>query len=108
MPVEWILQQAMKWQGDGCASDAQGSKALVVGDARAFLSMYQALAAAGQRAVQLDRVLQSAPADAATIAEVRPLQMPPLQCILTLQQVDVYYCSLMLQMLSLQLGCSTC
>jgi hypothetical protein len=41
-----------------------------VGDARAFLSMYQALAAAGLRAVQLQRMLQSASVDATTIREV--------------------------------------
>ena len=60
------------WYGDREARNVQGSKALVVGDARAFLSMYQALAAAGLRAVQLDRVLQSASADAAAICEACP------------------------------------
>ena len=55
-----------------------------MGDARAFLSMYQALAAAGLRPVQLDRVLQSASVDAATVTEACPYAAPTsLQCILT-------------------------
>lgn len=51
----------------------QDQKALLVGDARAFLSMYQALAAAGLRAAQLDRALalQVGTGGAGVIAEVR-------------------------------------
>lgn len=53
----------------------QGGKALLVGDARAFLSTYQALAAAGLRAAQLDRApaLQVGAGDADTIAQVTSL-----------------------------------
>jgi hypothetical protein len=46
----------------------QGGKVLVVGDARAFLSMYHTLAAAGLRAVQLDRLLHAAPDSPAIVA----------------------------------------
>lgn len=43
-----------------------------MGDARAFLGMYQTLAATGLRATQLDRApaLQTAPGDANAIAQV--------------------------------------
>ena len=68
-------------RGESEGSDVQGSKALVVGDARAFLSMYQVLAAAGLRAVQLERMLQRASLDATSISEVPPCADP--RCPLT-------------------------